>query len=250
MKKSLSVITYNVHSCVGMDRKTSPSRIAEVIAQHGSHIVALQELDVGLLRTGWADQAQLIAQQLNMHYHFHPSLRIEKGQYGNAILSRYPMRLRKAGELPSFPSRTPLERRGALWAEIDVLGQPVQLVNTHFGLTSQERLLQAETLLGSQWRRHPDCSPPVVMCGDLNAHPRSEVYRSFRKDLMDVQRALPGKRPRKTWPSFFPVFRLDYVFVTPDILTKDFRVPRTPLTRIASDHLPLIAELEIELPET
>lgn len=122
MSKTFSVMTYNVHSCVGRDGKTSPLRIAEVIAQHGSDIVALQELDVGLVRSQQADQAQMIAQQLNMHYHFHPSLQMEKGQYGNAILSRYPMRLQKAAGLPTFPSRTPLERRGALWVEIDAFG--------------------------------------------------------------------------------------------------------------------------------
>lgn len=243
-------MTYNVHSCVGRDGKTSPLRIAEVIAQHGPDIVALQELDVGLLRSSQADQAQMIAQQLNMHYHFHPSLQIEKGHYGNAILSHYPMRLQKAAGLPTFPSRTPPERRGALWIEIDAFGHPVQVINTHLGLTHQERRLQAETLLGSEWIKHPNCHPPIVMCGDLNARPHSEVHRSFQKNLLDVQSALPGKHPQKTWPSFFPFLRLDYVLVTLDILVKDFRVPRTRLTRKASDHLPLIAELETELSET
>lgn len=88
------------------------------------------------------------------------------------------------------------------------------------------------------------------MCGDLNVRPRSKVYRSFQKNLLDVQSALPGKHPQKTWPNFYPILRIDYVFITPDILVKDFRVPRTPLTRMVSDHLPLIAELEIELSGT
>ena len=239
-------MTYNVHSCVGRDGKTSHSRIAEVISHHGSDIVALQELDVGLLRSGQVDQAQRIAHQLDMHYHFHPSLRIEKGQYGNAILSRYPMRLQKAAGLPTFPSRNPLERRGALWVEIDAWGHRIQVINTHLGLTRQERMLQADLLLGPEWVKHPHCRPPMALCGDLNARPGSEIYRFFQKDLLDVQRASPEKNPRKTWPSFFPVLRLDYLFVTPDIRVKDFRVPRTPLTRMASDHLPLIAELEME----
>ncbi len=138
-------MTYNVHSCVGRDNKTSPLRIAEVIVQYGSDIVALQEIDVGLLRSGQSDQARIIARQLNMYYNFHPGLQMEKGQYGNAILSRYPMRLQKAASLPTFPSRPPLERRGALWVEVKAFGPLIQVINTHLGLSRQERVLQAET---------------------------------------------------------------------------------------------------------
>jgi endonuclease/exonuclease/phosphatase family metal-dependent hydrolase len=82
-----SVMTYNVQSCIGRDGKALPSRVSDVIAHASPDIIALQELDVGLTRTGLTDQAQIVAEQLKMNFHFHPSLQIEKGLYGNAILS-------------------------------------------------------------------------------------------------------------------------------------------------------------------
>ena len=89
---TFTLMTYNVHSCVGKNGKASPSLIAEVIAHYNPDVAALQELDIGLIRSGRIDQAQIIAKDLKMDFHFHPSLSIEKGHYGNAILSRHPMR--------------------------------------------------------------------------------------------------------------------------------------------------------------
>ena len=85
-QKSLRIMTYNVHSCIGMDGKTSPERIARVIARYKPDIVALQELDVKKVRTGTIDQAHLIAKLLQMEFHFHPAIHIEEERYGDAIL--------------------------------------------------------------------------------------------------------------------------------------------------------------------
>src|SRR5678810_1134499 len=87
----LRVATYNVHGCVGMDRQRSESRIAEVIASMSADIVGLQELDLGRSRSSHADQAALIAAQLGWKYHFHPAMRSGDEQYGNAIVSRFPI---------------------------------------------------------------------------------------------------------------------------------------------------------------
>ncbi|MEJ2695075.1 MAG: endonuclease/exonuclease/phosphatase family protein [Candidatus Sulfobium sp.] len=237
-------MTYNVHSCRGRDGRYSPRRIAEVIASHGPDIVALQELDVRLLRTGLVDQAEKIAGHLSMQFHFHPSFEIEEGLYGNAILSRYPMRLVKAGELP-MPDRRGIEKRGAMWVDIDVEERRVRVFNTHLGLYRKERLVQADALLGPGWLTNRLDNSSVIFCGDLNAVPLSPVYRRFSRHLRDVQRASGRKCPRKTYPSNFPVVRIDYVFVTPDVLVRGIEVPRTRQARAASDHLPLVAEVSI-----
>ena len=113
-------MTYNTHSCVGIDGMTSPRRIADVIMEYAPDIVALQELDMGLSRTGSVDQAQFIADEIRMDYHFHPTLFIEEGQYGNAILTHFPMHVTRACHLPGLPGRTRLEKRGALWVEITI----------------------------------------------------------------------------------------------------------------------------------
>ena len=105
----MRIMTYNVHSCIGMDRRVAPERIARVIASYSPDIVALQELDVGRDRTHGLDQARMIADLLEMEFHFHPSLRIEEEQYGNAVLSRLPLRVVRAPEAPLTPPREPAE---------------------------------------------------------------------------------------------------------------------------------------------
>lgn len=238
-----SIMTYNVHSCIGNDGKDMPMRIAKIIAALHPDIVALQELDVGLSRTGCVDQAHMIAGELDMYVHFHPSLFIQEGRYGNAILSRYPIRPVKAGGLPS---RRKEPRRGALWVEIDLRGRAIQVINTHLGITPVRRRTQSATLLGPDWLGSARCRPPVVLCGDMNATPGSYVHHSFSQKLADAQLLVQGdRRPRKTWPSITPFLRLDHVFLSRDILVRSCRVPRSMNAKMASDHLPLLVEAQL-----
>lgn len=244
-KKSLRIMTYNVHSCIGRDGRASACRVADVIALYGPDLIALQELDAGRPRTNRSHQAEEIAKRLDMDFHFHPSMEIEGERYGNAILSRFPIRLIQAGALPTFKMRRALESRGALWAAIRFGGKEIQIINTHLGLNRRERLLQTEAILGSGWAAHELCRPPLIMCGDLNALPISPVYKRFRGLFIDVQTSFNGTRPRGTYPSLYPIARIDHIFATPGFEVRKIEVPRTPLTSAASDHLPLIAELAL-----
>ena len=244
-QSGLRLMTYNVHSCIGMDGRSSPERIARVIARYEPDIVALQELDVGRPRTGGVDQAHLIARHLEMAYHFHPTIHLEEERYGNAILSRLPMRLVRAGALPGrghWPRREP---RGAIWVGIDLGDRELQVINTHLGLRRRERLAQAEALLGADWLGHPDCRDPAVLLGDLNAGPHSPVLRRLTANLRDAQRSVPGQRPAKTWFGPYPTARIDHVLTGPGITVRDVQVPKTGLARRASDHLPLIVDLDL-----
>lgn len=155
---TLRIMTYNVHRCVGADGRADPRRIAEVIAACQPDMVALQELDVGRLRTGGIDQAHAIAHLLGMSFHFHPALQVEEELYGDAILTALPMRLVKAGPLPGSVG---FEPRGALWAAVEANGTEIQIINTHLGLPAYERMAQAKTLLGQNWlgRRPRSCYP-------------------------------------------------------------------------------------------
>jgi endonuclease/exonuclease/phosphatase family metal-dependent hydrolase len=238
-------MTYNVHSCIGMDGKLSPERIARVIARYDPDVVALQELDVGRARTEGMDQAHIIAQCLEMDFHFHPAMHIEEERYGDAILTHLPMRLVKAGPLPGLSDKPQFEPRGTLWVAIDVHGTELQVLNTHLGLLPRERRAQAEALLGPDWLGHPDCRAPVVLCGDFNALPSSPVCRRLRTRLDDAQIELDSHRPRGTFFGRFPTARIDHVFVDPGFEVIDIEVPDSELVRVASDHLPLIAEVRI-----
>jgi endonuclease/exonuclease/phosphatase family metal-dependent hydrolase len=244
MSRTFSVMTYNVHSSIGMDGKISPLRIAKVIDQCNPDIVALQELDSGRVRTEMTDQAHLIALTLNMKYHFHSSIQLEEGEYGNAVLSRFPIRLVKAGAVPVEPYNERLERRGAIWTEIEVHGRKLQLIATHLGLNRNERLAQTEAIMGPEWLSHSCCRNPVILCGDFNTLPASPVYRRIAGYLNDAQRSFKERRPRGTWPVHFPILRIDHLFFSPDIKVHNVMVPKNPLTRIASDHLPLVVTLE------
>ncbi len=241
--RTLRIMTYNVHSCVGMDGKISPERIARVIGRHKPDIVALQELDLKRIRTGGMDQPHIIAKELEMIYYFHPNIRIEEECYGSAVLSRFPMKLVKAEKLPGLVHKRHLEPRGAIWCVVDLGDTQIQFINTHLGLRRKECLVQAQALCAEQWLDHPDCKEPVVLCGDFNAWPRSSVCNLIRQKLRDVQIEMEGHSPRATWFSHLPMGRIDHVFVSPNIGVVRVEVSKTDLDRKSSDHLPLIVDI-------
>jgi endonuclease/exonuclease/phosphatase family metal-dependent hydrolase len=247
-RDTVRVMTYNVHRCRGLDRRWSPERIAEVIADCRPDIVALQELDVGRARSGRVDQAEVIARALGMDVQFFPALRVMEELYGDAILTRWPARLVKTGGLPRMRRVPRLEPRGALWSSITVGGIDLQVINTHLGILARERLRQIETLLGPDWLGHPDCRDPVVLAGDFNAAPRTRVYRRLSARLADAQRAPCVRRARATFPTRFPTLRIDHVFVSRSIEVLAAATVRTPLARLASDHLPVVVDLRIAVP--
>jgi endonuclease/exonuclease/phosphatase family metal-dependent hydrolase len=245
------IMTYNVHSCVGVDKRLDVARIAAVIAQSKPDIVALQELDVGRPRTGGIDQAHAIATRLGMAFHFNCAMRVEEEQYGDAILTALPMRLVRSGRLPTLPQVRGLEPRGALWVAVETApGMELQVFNTHFGLAPPEQRKQAACLLGKDWLGAEAGRGPVVLVGDFNATTRYAAYQALADRLDDAQRALQrtGRRPRTspTFPSRFPMLRIDHVFVGPGVKVLDVHAPSGPLTRAASDHLPLVADIEVK----
>ncbi len=242
------ILTYNVHRCLGVDGQLSPSRIAEVIASCEPDIVALQELDIGRSRTGGVDQARVIAEELRMHLYFHPAVRVMEELYGDAILTTRACKLVKAEALPTWGRRAFVEPRGALWACVNVAGNEVQVINTHLGLRGPERLRQIDVLLGHDWLGHAACRDPVIVAGDFNAIPRSRVYRRLAAHLCDAQSAKRGGRQQPTYPSRAPFLRLDHVFVSRSIEVTRAETVRTPLARVASDHLPLLVEFRVQAP--
>jgi endonuclease/exonuclease/phosphatase family metal-dependent hydrolase len=239
------ILTYNVHRCLGTDGRLSPARIADVIAAYEPDVVALQELDVGRTRTGGVDQAHAIAQALGMQAHFHATLRVLEEEYGNAILTHRPSHLVKAEALPGLSRKPNLEPRGALWASVSIGGTEVQVVNTHLGLRRHERLAQIDTLLGPHWLGHRACREPVILLGDFNATPRSRAYQRLTAHLWDAQAQVRLARPKATFPSRLPVLRLDHVFVSRSIRVLRVETVRSPLARVASDHLPLLVEFQV-----
>jgi endonuclease/exonuclease/phosphatase family metal-dependent hydrolase len=123
------------------------------------------------------------------------------------------------------------------------------MINTHFGLREEERQRQAAILLGEDWLGQIPAAEPILLCGDLNAGPKSPVCQSFGRRLADVARGLPNHRPRATFISTMPLRRLDYIFASDHFTVTAVRQPRTPTAKLASDHLPVCAELQLRLPD-
>jgi endonuclease/exonuclease/phosphatase family metal-dependent hydrolase len=235
-------MTYNVHSCVGTDQKLDIARIADVIARANVDVVGLQEVDVLQRRTQGVHQPEWLAEKLGMRVHFTPAWAAGSGgHYGNAILSRHPFTVLSEGYLP----RRRGEVRAVQWLKLDVGGVPVSVMNTHLSIHLRERLLQIQALLGAEWIAKAEADVPLLICGDLNSSRFSPVYRRLRRDLLDVQR-VNGSDVKATWPSRWPFWRIDHMFISKHLEVRRCEVPRDALTITASDHLPIIVELSFE----
>jgi endonuclease/exonuclease/phosphatase family metal-dependent hydrolase len=244
-QKTLKVMTYNVHSCIGLDGKLDVARISRVIAQSEPDVVALQELDLRRMRSGGDDQAQLIAGLLEMNYHFHPAMHLEEEQYGDAILTHLPMRTIKTGVLPGTIPGSKREPRGALWVAVSFNGKEIHIVNTHMGLTNNEQLMQTEELLSDEWLGPMlKGNEAVILCGDFNFQRKSRPYRRIAAKMHDAQLVLKHHRPLNTFYTRFPFFRIDHIFINHKIEVLAIDVPKSKTARSASDHLPLMAEFK------
>ncbi len=239
------ILSYNVHRCVGVDRILDVGRIADVIAAQAPDIVALQEIDVGRARTGGIDQAHQLAQRLGMAFHFNAALRIEQEQYGDAILTALPERLIKAGALPGHPRLSRLEPRGALWVAVTIAGVELQVINTHLGLVPREQWRQSEALAGPDWLGAAVGAKAVILIGDFNATPRTRAYRTLTAQLKEARRAAPRPTRTPTFPSTMPVLAIDHAFVGSGIVIEAVRTPLDSISRLASDHLPLIVDFHL-----
>jgi len=244
--KNLRIMSYNVHGCKGTDNRISTDRIVRVIARYNPDVVTLQELDAGRLRSYSINQVEQIAEKLGMSFQFHPAFHHKEEQFGNAILSRYPMALIKKELLPKLWNKKFLEPRGAIWVQVDYLETKVNIINTHLSLLPQEQLLQVKTLLSSEWIKRPGLQEPFILCGDLNTSPNSAVYKEICKEFKDSQLMLTGHKPSKTWSSGLTFRRIDHIFITPEWGVNYIQVPHTPLDRVASDHLPIIIDLYLK----
>lgn len=233
------VVSYNVHSCRGMDGVYAPARIARVLLREQPDIICLQELEHGIGRSGWALQVSEIAEALSSEYHFHGISRVDDGDFGNAILSRHPMERIRSAELPNWAGK----RRGVLWVVVTLGGRRVHVLNTHLSVVERERRLQADALLGPEWLGSPTLRGPIVFCGDLNASRRSYTCRRLGERLRNVEAASLPSEAMNTWSSRVPLRRIDHVFVSDEVTVRESWVPRTRLTRVASDHLPLVVDL-------
>jgi endonuclease/exonuclease/phosphatase family metal-dependent hydrolase len=222
----------------GADGRRDPERIARVIADLAPDVAGLQEVG-GPPAPGDADPAALLGRLTGMRSAFGPTGPLRGLPYGNAILSRHPIEATRTYDL-SVPGREP---RGCLRADIALPAARVHVFAAHLGLSWRERRRQAALLLSADILRDAALAYPLVLVGDFNTvSARLAVPRWLRRQLVDAAQAHGDESP--TFPSRFPVLRLDHCYVGPTLAVREVQVVRTPLARRASDHLPLLVELE------
>ncbi|MGC3996137.1 MAG: endonuclease/exonuclease/phosphatase family protein [Anaeromyxobacter sp.] len=239
---SLRVLSWNVHGLKGADGRRDAARVAEVIAAAAPDLAGLQEVGAPALPGGHADAAQALAELTGLEVAFGPTLRDRRHgfAYGNAILSRHAIEATRSYDL-SVPGREP---RGCLRADVAVAGTRLHLFAAHLGLHWRERRRQAAALLSADILRDAALAHPLVLVGDFNSPShRSAVPRWLRRQLSDA--ALAARNEAPTFPARFPLLRLDHVYVSSALRVLAVEVIRTPLARRASDHLPLLAVLEL-----
>ncbi|HVP29757.1 MAG TPA: endonuclease/exonuclease/phosphatase family protein [Myxococcota bacterium] len=226
---SLRIVSYNVHCCVGRSGLAEPARIADVLREMRADVACLQEVDSGyVLRQG--DQLAALAELTGLRPVSGATLSSDDGEYGNALLSRFPLRRVRSAFYEGAG-----ERRGALSAEIDWEGELLGVTVTHFGLSARDRAAQAQALVKLTGER-PDGLD--VIAGDFNE------WQPFSAALLHLDARLgPGVAPR-TFPARCPLLRLDRIWVTPRERVLRSGVLDTPAARRASDHLPVWVDVE------
>src|SRR5205814_5475509 len=172
--QSLRVMTYNIHVGVGMDKKLDLPRIAGVINAQHPDLVGLQEGDRGVERTQRIDEIAELAKLTQMDYAFAFNLKYQGGQYGVAILSRYPI---KSFDHRLYKNTREAERRGFIRAEVSVGGRTVNFVTTHLDYQYDDgRLFEAQQLLGAL----KNVTAPLIVVGDFNDVPAGGAYKLMR----------------------------------------------------------------------
>jgi len=231
------VVTYNIHRARGLDRRTRPERIARVLAPIEPDIVALQEVvGPGLHGEG---QAAEIGAALGMAAVMAPTRDVRRHTYGNAVLSRFPLREHTQLDL----SWKTCEPRNAQRVAADLGGgRLLHLYNVHLGTALFERRHQAPRL--AAWVHDRRIAGPKLVVGDFNEWGRGLVADVLASRLQSVD-LFPYLKRRRTYPGFFPFLHLDHIYYLGEIDVRRITLPRTRLSLVASDHLPLVAEIRV-----
>lgn len=242
----LRVVTYNVHKCIGLDRRARPARIASVLRELDADVIALQEVicHAGAERPE-VDQAKFIAGELGYEYCLGENRKHRGAAYGNVVLSRLPWGCVENYDI-TWRGR---ERRGALRVDIrldDGAGAqfPLHLFNVHLGTAFLERRYQARALVGEKILGRPDLTGPRLVLGDFNEWTRGLATRLLSEKLQsaDLRTHL---RTARTYPGPLPLVHLDHVYYDPPLELTRLALHKSLTALVASDHLPLVADFRL-----
>lgn len=248
MSLTVRLVSWNVHKCVGgLDRRHDPARTASVLQALAPDVVMLQEVAQNGRWYGGERQVDLLGDALGLpHRSYFVNVRFgpRRGEYGNAILSRAPIASTENIDL-TIPGR---KARSVLHAELRFQldgghSRTCHVFNLHLGLGEAERREQLRRLLACRPLQAIHAHTPAIVAGDFN-----DVWGTLGKRLLVPAGFRGPDRAPKTFPAWAPVRALDSLFVRGDATMAQFDRVRTTIARMASDHLPLFAELQILSP--
>jgi endonuclease/exonuclease/phosphatase family metal-dependent hydrolase len=230
-------MTYNIHVGVGMDKKLDLERIADVIENEHPDLVGLQEVDRGVKRTELRDEILELAKLTGMDYAFAHNLDFQGGQYGVAILSRLPI---QKIDHRKYENLREAERRGMIRVEVKLDTRIINFVTTHLDYQNDDgRVFETEQML----KFLQGVKGPLIVVGDFNDVPAGGSYKLMLPKFQDTWIAGKAKEEGLSYPADKPVKRIDYIFTrkSDQIRTNKAWLVNT----LASDHLPVVADLEL-----
>jgi endonuclease/exonuclease/phosphatase family metal-dependent hydrolase len=232
------IVTYNVHKCVGVDRRLHPARIVSVLKEINADIIALQEVLCIQGRNSEEDQAHFIAHELGFNYCMGHNRALKGGKFGNLVLSRFPL-LGSENHDISVAGR---EERGCLRVDVD-LGKKslLHVYNVHLGTSFLERRRQARKLISESILSDINIPGPRIMLGDFNEWTRGLVTRLLNEHFRTGDIRLRLKRSR-TYPGILPFIHLDHIYFDERLELEHAVLYRTRKAVLASDHLPIFAD--------
>jgi endonuclease/exonuclease/phosphatase family metal-dependent hydrolase len=236
MSVDVRIATYNIHRCRGMDRRVVPARIIEVLRDIDADVIALQEV-IGAGPAG-AGQAEEIGAGLGMGWVMNCVRTLRQHQYGNVVLSRHPIVQHSQYDL----SWRTCEPRHCQRADLQIDGRELHIYNVHLGTAVLERRYQAGRLASFVHDRR--VTGPKVLLGDFNEWMKGLATKTLSALFESVDISHHLKR-RRTYPGIFPVVHLDHIYYEGAVEVSSVEMPRTRKALIASDHLPLVANLKI-----
>jgi endonuclease/exonuclease/phosphatase family metal-dependent hydrolase len=229
----LAVASYNVHRCIGGDGRRDVARVARVIESLDADIVALQEVESNRSSTDGTMQIDVLAHLVGLTAVSGPTIERDDGHFGNALLTRLPIRAVRKLDL-TFRRREP---RGAIDVDFDVAGMRIRVIATHLGLLPRERRHQVQRILETTADQEDGV---IVLLGDINE------WLVAGRPLRWLHRRFGQCHAQRTFPAWFPVFALDRIWVHPREALLCFAAKLTDEARVASDHLPVRAELSLD----
>lgn len=226
----LKVASYNIHACIGIDGRFDPARIAAVISEIDADVLALQEVEHHLLDN--EDLLDYLARTTGYQAVAGPTLMRETRHYGNALLTRLPVIHSQSRDI----SVAPYEPRAVMEAQLAAGNKTLTVMATHLGLWPAERRMQVRQLLLLLEQQNTDLT---LLLGDLNE------WFLWGRPLRWLQRFFRRSRHIRTFPANFPIFSLDRIWAAPEQALTSVYSHRSDLSRKASDHLPVVADLHI-----